>query len=148
MLARQQLRCADRVAAEERCPRLLCELRRGACAPYRQRRRLRKSREIGNHVAQPLGRGGCDDDTVGLELSRLLHEGRERRVLAEVGDTPAAVAQGEAECDQPEVVLFLRRAGEQRVWPWPLAPAAPDAQEPAAEEVTGEMLLRDGDLAA
>jgi hypothetical protein len=74
VLARQQLRRADRVAAEERRARLLCELGRGACAPDRQRRTLRECREIFDYVVEPIGRGRRDDYTVGLELPRLLHE--------------------------------------------------------------------------
>ena len=94
VLARQQLRRADRVAAEERRARLLCELGRGACAADRQRRSLREPREVGDHVVEPLGRGRRDDYTVGLELARLLHERRDRRVLAEVGDSASRGCAG------------------------------------------------------
>ena len=74
VLARQQLRRADRVAAEQRRAGLFRQFGRGACASDRQRRSLRERREVCDHVVEPLGRGRRDDYTVGPELPRFLQE--------------------------------------------------------------------------
>ena len=76
-----------------------------------------------------------------------VHEAVDRRVRAEVGDAPAAAVQGEAERDQPEVVLLARRAGEDRTRPLARVPAAADPQQPSTDQVAGEVLLGDGRVA-
>ena len=58
-------------------------------------------------------------------------------------DPPAARAQGEAEGDQADVVELPLRAGEQREPPSPAAPAPGQRQQPAADQVAGEVLLAD-----
>ena len=62
-------------------------------------------------------------------------------VASEKGDPPAALAQHEAECDQPEVVALTWRAREQRQRPGAHPPVATQGQHPAAEDTGREVLL-------
>jgi hypothetical protein len=127
---------------------LLGQRARGARAADRERRRPSQPREVAEDVVEPLGIRGRDDDAVRAQLASFLLERRDRCVLAEIRDPPAAVAQSQAERDQPEVVVLVRRAGEQRVGARPLAPAPPEPKQPAPEDVAREMLLRDACVAA
>ena len=94
----------------------------------------------------PLG-GGDDDDKIRLEAAGSVHEALDRRVRAEVGDAPASPVQREAECDQPEVVQLARRASEDRARSLARVPATADPQQPAPDQVAGEVLLCDCRLA-
>ena len=69
-------------------------------------------------------------------------------VGAEVGDPPAAVGEHEAEADEAERVALARRAGEQRQRPGAGLPALRHREQPALDEVAGEVLVADGELAA
>ena len=67
---------------------------------------------------------------------------------AEVCDAPSMRSQREPESDEAELVLLTRDAGEQRHRPDASAPAAREPEQPPAYDPRGEVLLRDGGLAA
>ena len=122
-----------------------------AAAPGPPRRRAAspaRPAQLGDVRAKRLGVRGREDDEARPETFGGRRRRVDRRVLAEVGDPPAAVAQREAESDQPEVVLLARRAGEHRDRAVAPAPAAGEGEQPPAHEVGGEVLLADADLLA
>ncbi len=57
------------------------------------------------------------------------------------------LAQGEPEADEAEIVALVRRAGEERPRADAGVPAAREAEQPAADDDAGEVLLGDRELA-
>ena len=135
-------------AGERRSAHLLHQRGRRARAAEPQGREPREPAQLGDVGAKRLGVEGREHDEARPEPFGGRRRRVDRRVLAEVGDPPAAVAQREAESDQPEVVLLARRAGEHRDRPAAAAPAAGEGEQPPAHEVGGEVLLADADLLA
>src|SRR4029450_5161541 len=74
-------------------------------------------------------------------------DGADRAVGAQVGDAPATAAPGPPEDPEPEFVVFTWHAGEHGARPMALTPALGQAQETSPEQVGGEMLLGDRNLA-
>jgi hypothetical protein len=71
--------------------------------------------EVGDGVGvggKGLGYGAGQDDQVGCDALGGLADGGDRRVRTQVDDAPTAPVQGDAEGDQPEVVLLARQAGQ------------------------------------
>ena len=91
------------------------------------------------HAQQDHDRRGEGGDDVG--------DGPDWAVGAEVGDPPAAAAQGDPEGQQAEFVLFARYAGKDGARTLALAPALGKAKEASSDEVGGEVLLGDRHLA-
>ena len=89
-----------------------------------------------------------DDDDLGRDSTRSVRDRLDRRVGAEEGDAPTAVAQRERENDEAEVVLVARGCCEERVPAAPTTPAPAEPEQASAEEVAREVLLRHRDLAA
>jgi len=92
-------------------------------------------------VREAIRRGGRDHDRLGPERAGRLGKRFEWRVLAEIRDAPASTPQGKAERDQPEVVLLAWSAGQQSTRPGAAIPTSREAEQPASEELAGEMLL-------
>ena len=72
----------------------------------------------------------------------------ERRVRAEVGDSPPARPERERERQGTEVVLLPGETGDQCDWPDPEAPAAGKPEHAPTDDTRGEVLLRHGRLPA
>ena len=85
--------------------------------------------------------------TAGCEGSGDVGDGADRAVGAEVGDPPAAAAQGDPEGQQAELVVLAWQAGEDGARTLALAPALGKAEEASSEQVGGEVLLGDRRLA-
>ena len=85
--------------------------------------------------------------TAGSEGPGDVGDGADGAVGAEVGDPPAAAAQGDPEGQQAEFVVFAWQAGEDGARTLALTPALGEAEEASSEQVGGEMLLGDRDLA-
>ena len=91
---------------------------------------------------------GADDDDGGVARPCCVGGALEWRIGAEKDDAPSARPQREAERDQSEVVLFARRARQDRARADSSAPASREAEQSTPEERRCEVLLRDRHLAA
>ena len=119
--------------------------------PGARQQQARALRELRQGLAQQgdARRGqGDDHDRVGLQLLHRVRQRVHRRVRAQVGDAPAALAQREPEQQQPEVVALARRAGQQRARSHAAVPAPGQRDQPPAQHHAREVLLRDRGLAA
>ena len=83
-----------------------------------------------------------------MKRGRRFGDRGDRSVRAKVGDAPAVLAQGEPERDQGQVVLLARGACKERARAGTPIPAAREAEHTAAQEVAGEVFLRNRDLTA
>ena len=81
--------------------------------------------------------------TAGCEGGGDVGDGADGAVGAEVGDPPAAAAQGDPKGQQAEFVVFAWQAGEDGARTLALAPALGQAQQASSEQVGGEVLLGD-----
>ncbi len=73
------------------------------------------------------------DLTLGAGGRRHIHHLPVQRLGTEVGEPPALLAQREAEGQQPQLVQLPGRAGQDRVRPDALAPAASQFAQPPAQ---------------
>src|ERR671910_465716 len=98
-------------------------------------------------VQEPLWGHAQEDNNRGCKGWGDVGDRVDRAVGAEVGNPPAAAAQGDPEGQQAEFVLFARYAGEDGARALALPPALGKAKEASSDEVGGEVLLGDRDLA-
>src|SRR5215216_704437 len=135
------VRCGQGVYVKERSTRLLGERRAGSWPGEPHLCGVRQAAQLSSGVREAIRRGGRDHDRLGPERAGRLGKRFEWRVLAEIRDAPASSPQGKAERDQPEVVLLAWSAGQQSTRPGAAIPTSREAEQPASEELAGEMLL-------
>ena len=128
--------------------------RRAPASPStRLRRRRRRPRHASSRpsavrastsgVRRSLVVAAITTTSSGRELPAVSDEALDRRVGPEVSDTPAAAVEREAERDQAQVVELARRAGQDRPRAVARVPPAADPEQAPADQVAGEVLLRD-----
>jgi hypothetical protein len=127
--------------------RLPGDLGGGACTGDHDLDLLGEVFDFARVVQEPLCVDAQEDDDRGHEGSGEVGDGADRAVGAEVGDPPAAAAQGYPKRQQPEFVLFAWYAGENGGRAPALAPALGKSEEASSNQVGGEVLLGDRDLA-
>src|SRR4029453_16637008 len=103
--------------------------------------------DLGGLVEKPLLGHGQQDDDCGDDRPGDVGDGADRAVGAEVGDPPAAAVQGDPEDEQAELVVLAGQAGQDGTRTLALAPALGEAEESSSEQVGGEVLVGDRDLA-
>ena len=107
--------------------------------------------DLGQAVARARGLGGGrgrEHDQRGLQQTGRLGDGCERRVRPQERDAPAPAPQCQTEADQPQVVLVAGQTRQQCQRRAAAAPAASEAEQPAAQHGARKMLLPDRRLAA
>ena len=107
-----------------------------------------RSRSSASMSREVCGHGGREHDECRGDVVGRAADAGDGGVGAEVGDPPAAVAQGDSEGDEAEGVKFSRRAGEQRDRSGAAVRAAQQRKQSCFEQPAGEVLLADVDFGA
>jgi hypothetical protein len=147
MVAVDGLGGAHWVLVQPARPGLAGDLGGGACTRDHDLDLVGELLNLARVVQEPLWVHAQEDHDRGCEGWGDVDDGVDGAVGAEVGDPPAAAAQGDAEGQQAEFVLFARYAGEDGARALALAPALGKAKQASSDEVGGEMFLGDRDLA-
>jgi hypothetical protein len=114
---------AHRVLIQYLRLRLPGDLGGGARARDRDRDLVGELLDFVSVVQEPLWGHARQDNDRGCEGAGDVGDGADRAVGAQVGDPPAAAAQGDPEGQQAEFVVFARYAGEDGARTLALAPA-------------------------
>jgi uncharacterized membrane protein YuzA (DUF378 family) len=145
--SRHSLRFPDRIVGQREgieCSRFQTF---GPRAADREPPGVRNLSQLRDELSDSLRRHSADDDEIDVEGIGDIADRVEWRIRSQVLDPPAMRTQCEAEGDQPQLVLLSRDAPEERARTDTSSPTPRDPEQPPADDVGCEVLLRDRDLA-